>query len=137
MELSKMERNQELIDTASIIRNVIAERASINPLAEMLGEKPNPFKKMCYVASALLYELYDGKGMTLYRKKDDGGEYHWWIKTDAGDTIDITKEQYTIEGREVPSSSYDGAEIAKPMWFPSYKKRIAALKEELLGYLKR
>lgn len=132
-----MERNQELINTASIIRNVIAEKALINPLAEMLGEKPNPFKKMCYVASALLYELYDGNGMTLYRKKDYKDEYHWWIRTDEGDTIDITAEQYIIEGKEVPSSSYDRAEIAKPMWFPSYKKRISVLKDELMEYLKR
>jgi hypothetical protein len=101
---------------------------------ELLGEKPNPFKGMCYVASALLYELYGGKNMTLYRKKDYSGQYHWWIKTDDGTTIDITAEQYELEGREVPSASYDGAEIAKPMWFPSYKKRIAALRKELEAF---
>ena len=132
-----MERNQELIETASIIRTVIELRGKQNPLMAMLDEKPNPFKGMCYVASALLYELFEGKGMTLYRKKDYKDEYHWWIKTDEGDTIDITAEQYILEGKEVPSSSYDGAEIAKPMWFPSYKKRINILKDELMEYLKQ
>jgi hypothetical protein len=125
---------EQLILTASRIRDIISSKGKQNTLMEMLGEKPNPFKGMCYVASALLYGLYDGKNMTLYRKKDYSGQYHWWIKTDDGTTIDMTREQYEIEGKEVPSASYDGAEIAKPMWFPSYKKRIAALKTELEAF---
>ena len=126
----------KIIKRAALIKKVIASKGYTNPLAEMLGERPNPFKGMCYVASALLYELFDGEGMTLYKKKDYKDDYHWWIKMDSGETIDITAEQYTLEGKEVPSSSYDGAVVAKLMWFPSYKKRIAVLRQELQEYLK-
>ena len=132
----KMEAStEELLFTAKCIRNVISERAETNPLMEMLDEKPNPFRNMCYVASALLYELFDGKGVTLYKKKDYKDDYHWWIRTDDGETIDITAEQYSIDGKEVPSMSYEGAVVAELMWYPSYKKRIAVLKEELKEYL--
>ena len=134
--LSNTMSKGKIIKRAALIKKVIASKGYTNPLAEMLGERPNPFKGMCYVASALLYELFDGEGMTLYRKKDYSGQYHWWIKTDDGDTIDITAEQYECEGRKAPSSSYDGAEIAKLMWFPSYKKRIAVLRQELEDYMK-
>jgi hypothetical protein len=117
---------------ASSIKEVIRRRGETNALMDLLGEKPNPFKGMCYVATMVLYEIFEGKGMSLYKKKDYKGEYHWWIKMDDGRTIDITAEQYTIEGKEVPSSSYNGAILSKPMWFPSYKKRILVLKNELL-----
>lgn len=127
-----MERDAELENTATIITYCIQNREKPNALMVLLGEKPNPFKGMCYVASALLYQLYDGKGLTLYKKKDYSGQYHWWIRTDDGKTIDMTAEQYIIEGKEVPSLSYENAEVSKPMWFPSYKKRIEVLKKEFL-----
>jgi hypothetical protein len=126
----------EPLSLANHIRDVINARGVVNPLMKMLGEKPNPFRNMCYVASALLYELCDGEGMTLYKKKDYKDDYHWWIKMDSGETIDITAEQYTLEGKDVPSSSYDGAVVAELMWFPSYKKRIAVLRQELEEHLK-
>jgi hypothetical protein len=128
-----MDRNSYSIDfIASSIKEVIRKRGETNALMDLLGEKPNPFKGMCYVATMVLYEIFEGKGMSLYKKKDYKGEYHWWIKMDDGRTIDITAEQYTIDGKEVPSCSYDGAILSKPMWFPSYKKRILVLKNELL-----
>lgn len=126
----------EPLSIANHIRDVINTRGFVNPLMEMLGEKPNPFRNMCYVASALLYELFNGECMTLYKKKDYKDDYHWWIKMDSGETIDITAEQYTLEGKDVPSSSYDGAVVAELMWFPSYKKRIAILRQELEEHLK-
>jgi hypothetical protein len=128
-----MDKNPYSIEfIVSSIKEVIRRRGETNALMDLLGEKPNPFKGMCYVATMVLYEIFEGKGMSLYKKKDYKGEYHWWIKMDDGRTIDITAEQYTIEGKEVPSSSYNGAILSKPMWFPSYKKRILVLKNELL-----
>jgi len=128
--------NEELYQTADFIKEVIRAKAYVNPLAEMLGDKPNPFKGMCYVASALLYQLYDGAGMTLYKKRDNTGQFHWWIRTDDGETIDITAGQYEDFGIESPSKSYDGAVVAKLMWFPSYKRRIDLLKQDLEEYIK-
>lgn len=102
---------------------------------DLIGEKPNPFKGECYVASALVYTIFDGKGLTLYRKKDFENKFHWWIKTNEGVTIDITADQYLIQGQDVPSSSYENAEASKPMWFPSYKKRVAKMMDELALYI--
>ena len=135
MDERRHPKTDELIITASKIRDVIARRGNQNGLMVILGEQPNPFKGMCYVASALLYTLYDGSNMTLYKKKDYQGSFHWWIRTDDGVTIDITKEQYEIDGKETPSISYDGAVPSKLMWFPSYKKRIEILKQELADYM--
>lgn len=67
----------EPLSIANHIRDVINTRGFVNPLMEMLGEKPNPFRNMCYVASALLYELFNGECMTLYKKKDYKDDYHW------------------------------------------------------------
>jgi hypothetical protein len=120
---------------ANAIYQIIKSSAVPNPLMDAFGETPNPFKGECYVASALLYQKFGGVGMVLYRKKDYANQYHWWIKTDEGYTIDITREQYSIEKKEVPSYSYVGAEKAKPMWFPSYKKRIKVLEEKLDAYM--
>ena len=120
---------------ADAIYQVIKLDAKSNVLMDVLGEVPNPFKGECYVASALLYQKFGGVGMVLYRKKDFTNQYHWWIKTANGETIDITGEQYLIQGRDIPSSSYDEAEKAKPMWFPSYKKRIKVLEEKLDAYM--
>ena len=107
--LSNTMSKGKIIKRAALIKKVIASKGYTNPLAEMLGERPNPFKGMCYVASALLYELFDGEGMTLYRKKDYSGQYHWWIKTDDGDTIDITFDSATIESTE--SLDSDGEQV--------------------------
>lgn len=120
---------------ASSIKEVIREKGQSNALMDLLNEKPNPFKGMCYVASMVLYDIFEGKDMDLYKKRDYNGDYHWWIKMKDGRTIDITEDQYIIEGKEVPSTSKDGAILSKPMWFPSYKKRISVLKDELVSHL--
>lgn len=134
--MTNQSNRDELLQTAKLIRDTIALRGESNALMELIGARPNPFRKMCYVASALLYKLHNGEGMTLYKKRDYAGEYHWWIRTDDGETIDITAEQYSIEGKEIPSSSYDGAEVGEIMWYPSYKDRMNTLEKELLEHIK-
>ena len=76
MDERRHPKTDELVVTASKIRDVIARRGNQNGLMVILGEQPNPFKGMCYVASALLYTLYDGSNMTLYKKKDYQGSFH-------------------------------------------------------------
>jgi hypothetical protein len=121
---------------AVFIRNTILMRTSPNEIMRQLELIPNPFYGECYVASALLYEMFDGKNMQLYKKKDYKYEYHWWIKlVDTGEIIDITAEQYSIDKKPCPSADTDGAIKAELMWFPSYKKRVAKLKKELLDYI--
>ena len=129
------DKNIETISNA--IYQTIKNRQPENALSQMLEVEPNPFKNQCYVATALLYEWFKGQRMTLYKKKDLTNQYHWWIKTDAGKTIDITADQYLLEGLETPSSNYEGATNAELMWFPSYKKRIKKLRDELEEYLKK
>jgi len=135
VKLKRTAYNLEIISSA--LYEIIRAKGVSNALMEAIGEKPNPFKGQCYVVSALLYDIFDGEGLELYRKKDFENQYHWWIKTLDGHTIDITGEQYEIQNQIRPSSSYDGAEKAKPMWFPSYKKRMEKLKEELKEFISK
>ena len=129
-----MDMNPSLL--AVFIRNTILMRTSPNELMRQLELIPNPFYGQCYVASALLYEMFDGKNMELWKKKDYKDEFHWWIKlVDTGEIIDITAEQYSIDKKPCPSDDTDGAVKAELMWFPSYKKRVKQLKKELLEYI--
>lgn len=134
MNINRTERNVKLI--AEAIKQVLKRRSSITYMQELLGYKSNPYKGECYVASKLLYDLFEGIGMQLYKKKDEAGIWHWWIRLDTGDTIDITAEQYVIEELTVPSASYQGAVKAEPMTYESYNTRIKKLKEELFEYLR-
>ena len=121
---------------AVFIRNTILMRTAPNELMRQLELIPNPFYGQCYVCSALLYEMLDGKNMELWKKKDYKNEFHWWIKlVDSGEIIDITAEQYSIDKKPCPSADTDGAVKAELMWFPSYKKRVAKLKKELMDYI--
>ena len=96
----------------------------------MLDVKPNTMKGKCYIASAALYQFFDGNNLNLYRKKDIAGEYHWWCITDDGIVIDITSSQYEIEGLPIPSQSITGAEKMKPLWFPSLKDKVSYIIKE-------
>lgn len=120
---------------AEAIKQVLVNREQVTYMQKLLGYKSNPLKNQCYVASKLLYDIFDGCGIELFKKKDAYDKWHYWIKTDSGETIDITSEQYVIEGLEVPSSSYDGAIEAESLWYPSYKDRIAKLLDELREYI--
>jgi len=129
-----MEMTPQLL--AVFIRNTLLMRTAPNELMRQLELIPNPFYGECYVASALLYEMFDGKNMQLFKKKDYKDEYHWWIKlVDTGEIIDITAEQYSIDKKPCPSADSDGAIKADLMWFPSYKTRVKKLKKELMDYI--
>ena len=109
--------------SATLIEKVIANRGGDNPL-----------KGECYIASMVLYELYDGKNMNLVKKMDVNGQYHWWLEYWSGnkiEIIDITREQYVNENKPCPSDNPEGRVIGKPMRYQSYKKRIRRLKDEL------
>ena len=119
---------------AEHIRNCIKQRG-INALQTLIGEDTNPFKDECIPASYLLYEVYKNMGMKLFKKRDYKNNYHWWNKI-GETTIDITKEQYTLEGKPVPSDDYTDATKERPMNFPSYWKRVEKLKVEMKEYIK-
>ncbi len=134
MDLYNMEMTPQLL--AVFIRNTILMRTAPNDLMRQLDIINNPFMGECYVASALLYEMLDGKNMELWKKKDYKNEYHWWIRLiDTGEIIDITAEQYTIDKKPCPSTNTNGAVRASLMGFSSYKKRVAKLKKELMDYI--
>ena len=123
---------------ASYIKELIKTKLITNALMEAIGEVANPLKGWCYVACALLYQKFNGEGMNLYKMKDDNDIFHWWIVLDAsGEVIDITREQYEIEGLLPPYENKTSSNIiekASLMGFNSYKKKVAALEEELQTY---
>ena len=51
--------------------------------------------------------------------------------TDSGTVIDITADQYSIEGQPIPSDDPEDAERSNLMGFPSYKKKVQKLMAEL------
>jgi len=117
---------------AALIKELIQKKNTSSPIiAELLGTEPNSLKDWCYVASATLYQYFDGKNLTLYRKKDIADKFHWWCITDSGTVIDITADQYSIEGQPIPSDDPDDAERSNLMGFPSYKKKVQKLMAEL------
>jgi hypothetical protein len=127
--MSKLPATTENIKkTAELIYALIyAQHSTSDILADLLGVKPNVMKGKCYVASVALYEYFEGNNLTLYRKKDIAGEYHWWCITDDGVTIDITRSQYDIEGLPTPSADIHGAEKMKPLWYPNMKDKVNRL----------
>lgn len=117
---------QDVIASSKLIEEVLSKE-----------DKPNPYKGECYIASALLYEMYNGENMHFCRKLDCYGQYHWWIYYNDGFNkrdIDITKKQYYIENVPCPSDDRQGVGIAKKMTYPSYKKRIQRLREKVETY---
>ena len=130
---------KEAIEVCALyIQEIIKGKLVTNALMEAIGEVANPLKGWCYVACALLYQKFNGEGMNLYKMKDDNDIFHWWIVLDAsGEVIDITREQYEIEGLLPPYENKTSSNIiekASLMGFNSYKKKVAALEEELQTY---
>ena len=84
----------------------------------------------------LLYDLYDGENLTLVKKMDSLGVYHWWVVFDDGEThmdIDITKDQYRLSAIcLVPVVRQRTASSQRKWDFSSYKKRIKKLEKEVL-----
>ena len=62
---------------AAFIKELIQKKNTSSPIiAELLGTEPNSLKDWCYVVSATLYQYFDGKNLTLYRKKDIADKFH-------------------------------------------------------------
>jgi hypothetical protein len=130
--------NPNRIDEIALaIENTIKLRQPINGLENALGIEPNPYKGECYIASALMQDIFGKEYIDLYRKKDYKNQCHWWIFDKfANKTIDITRKQYVIEGKPVPSNSYENAEKSSKLGFSSHKIRVEKVRKELLEYLK-
>ena len=115
---------------ANIIRGILLNDNPPKMVNILLGEKYNPLLGLCYPPAGLIYKSFNGI-TTLYRKKDFEDVYHWWIIDKWGRTIDITRDQYVIRGRSVPSDSLDDAEKSKPLSFPYYRKKIDKLEQRV------
>lgn len=118
---------QDILGSARLIELVIS-----------LRRKKNPLRGECYVASVVLYDMHDGKNMTLVKKLDCLGNTHWWVVYDDGENhinIDITQNQYYEQNLPCPSHSPEDVIEAKKMGFASYKKRIKELEEEIWEYM--
>jgi len=122
-----MNQYEQVIASSKLIEEVISKE-----------DKPNPYKGECYIASALLYEMYEGDYMHFCRKLDCYGDYHWWIYYNDGvhkGHIDMTSKQYYIENEPCPSDNEAGIGIADRLTYKSYKKRIQALKDKVDAYM--
>ena len=123
---NKLNYFQQIIASSKLIEEVLSKE-----------DKPNPYKGECYIASALLYEMYDGDYMHFCRKLDCYDQYHWWIYYNDGVNkrhIDMTSKQYYIENVDCPSDDMHGIGIANKLPYSSYKKRIKRLREKVEEY---
>ena len=76
----------------------------------------------CYNASGALYLLFGGKHIQLMRAaSEDFGWHHWIVDKNDGELIDITAEQYTDFGDELP---YKDGEKGKPLSFSYYYRSL-------------
>ena len=82
----------------------------------------NPMYGHCYHSSAVLKHYYPN--LQLNKGLDWEGEWHWWCVDEMGNIIDITAEQYTSIGKELP---YNECIEAKELWQGSYKDRVRRL----------
>ena len=134
---------------ASLIKEYYYETSpSINALQSFLDETPNPLKSKCYICSATIQRIFGKENISLWRCEDEAipkgrkhpERFHWWCVTKDGETIDVTEEQYTIEGRLSPAA-IDGVEKEEmnELWFPSLKDKVFTLttliSEQLLDSL--
>ena len=136
MKLSEIPQDKDgVVFVADQIHTILVGDNGSNSLADILGVKPNPLKGRCYEASALMYDIFKSKIITLYRKLDFENKYHWWCIDKWGRLIDITAEQYEIEGQICPSSDMSNSEKQYPMSFMSYRKKVNILKGQLRIHL--
>ena len=115
-----------------------------------------PFKGRCYETTVAIYEMMDGNGLSLYRKKDIYGVWHWFMVIDelyekrqndgyGGEfVIDVTGRQYR---HPVPSPTQtvrfgkkgkelEGCELMKkPLHYPSYKDKVERFKKSILDHM--
>ena len=87
---------------------------------------------LCYMASAVMQDLFGKENMYMIRAEDPHGFFHWWNQTRDGNRIDLTHEQYTTIGETPPYA--DGKKMGQ-FGFSSYKKqkeRLYARAEEKL-----
>ena len=104
----------------------------------------------CYETTVAIYEMMDGNELSLYRKKDIYGVWHWFMVIDelyeerqnegySGEfVIDVTGRQYR---HPVPSPTQtvrfgkkgkelEGCELMKkPLHYPSYKDKVERFKK--------
>lgn len=110
---------------AGLIYKVLyGDTPETNILADMLGTKPNPLKGKCYEATCTMYKIFGSKIVELWRCPDVYGDFHWFCTNKWGDLIDITAEQYTIEGHKSPAENKNEWSKQYPLSFMSMRKRV-------------
>tara|TARA_E500000305_G_scaffold40390_1_gene30879 strand:+ start:66 stop:635 length:570 start_codon:yes stop_codon:yes gene_type:complete len=119
--------------------------AGFNSWEDAADDDWHYMKGKCYTTTIALYQMWDEGGLSLYRKKDYEGIYHWFIIVDecledrkngkfTGDyLIDMTARQYgwakkdksPIKDLDTDPSILETCEYMKaPLHYPSYKDKV-------------
>jgi hypothetical protein len=64
--------------------------------------KSNPMYGHCYVATEALFHSMGEHNFKPHYGKGMDGITHWWLQDSAGNRLDVTKEQYTSQGKVPP-----------------------------------
>ena len=88
-----------------------------------------PVNKTCFSAETISWSKKDSmknysKIVELWRCPDVYGDFHWFCTNKWGDLIDITAEQYTIEGHKSPAENKNEWAKQYPLSFPGMRKRV-------------
>ena len=143
----------KLVDLRFHAQKLLLRDAGIEHLQGWEKNPICPFKGRCYETTVAVYELMDGDGFSLYRKKDIYDVWHWFMVIDhlyekrqnegyEGEFIvDITGRQYR---HPIPSPTHKvrygkrGEELMKcdlmkkPLHYPSYKEKVEKFKKRIL-----
>ena len=119
--------------------------AGFNSWEDAANDNNVYMKGKCYTTTIALYQMWDEGGLSLYRKKDYEGIYHWFIIVDelledrkngkftGTYLIDITGRQYgwgdknksPIKDLDTDPSILETCEYMKaPLHYPSYKDKV-------------
>jgi hypothetical protein len=137
---------QKLMGLATKISRTLRNQAGFSNWEEAAIDDYAYMKGKCYTTTIALYQMWDEGGLSLYRKKDYEGIYHWFIIVDElledrknGERtkylIDITGYQYgwgnknksPIKDLNMDPSILETCEYMKaPLHYPSYKDMVNA-----------
>ncbi|TAN25327.1 MAG: hypothetical protein EPN31_15575 [Castellaniella sp.] len=81
-----------------------------------LWEPSNPTFGFCSLASEAAYFILGGpeSGFMSYATKDENNTSHWWLQNKEGEILDLTAEQFYLQGSKPP---YERGLLGRPVGF--------------------
>lgn len=87
----------------------------------------------CHTVCGVLQKIFGSKIISVWRSQDDEGLYHWWAVDKDGKIIDLTADQYTLNGKVPP---YETGQKTVLLGYYRNKRKVSILLERVKAELK-